>query len=140
MRRRSQLILAILGAVAALAVVATIPGSAGARSSAANSVIADCVAHAQLTRSYPISALKAALQSLSAETREYSDCQDVIQRALNAAISHQPEVTGPTSGGGGSFLPTPVIVVLVVLILAALTLGAVAIRRRRGVGGDDGTP
>ena len=117
--------LAVLAAVAALAAVMSAPASG-----ATNPVITDCVAHGQLTTTYTIGQLHQALGALSAETREYTNCQDVINRAIAAAVGGKD--TGGTGGSGsGSFLPTPVIVILVVLILAAVTFGALAIRRRR---------
>ena len=119
-------------AVAALAVTALLAAVITAPATAANNpIITDCVAHGQLTTTYTIGQLHQALGSLSAETREYTNCQDVINRAIAAAVSGKN--SGGTGGGGsGSFLPTPVIVILVLLILAAVTFGALAIRRRRG--------
>jgi hypothetical protein len=68
---------------------------------------------------------------MTAETREYTNCQDVINRALAGVVSGKG--SGGTGGSGSSsFLPTPVIVILVVLLLAAITFGALAVRRRRG--------
>jgi hypothetical protein len=85
-----------------------------------------------LTRSYTITQLHQGLGALTAETREYTNCQDVINRAIAAAVSGKSTPGGTGGGGSGSFLPTPVIVILVILILAAVTFGALAIRRRRG--------
>jgi hypothetical protein len=133
MRRRTLVPLAALASVAAIAAGALAGGTALA---ASNPVISDCVAHGQLTRSYSLTQLHQALGALTAETREYTNCQDVINRALAAAVSGKSS-GGTGSSGSGSFLPTPVIIVLVVLILAAVTFGALAIRRRRG--GDPGS-
>jgi hypothetical protein len=120
-----QFVFAWLAVVASLAAV-----SAGPASAVSNPVIADCVAHGALSRSYSIQQLHQALASLSATTKEYTNCQDVINRALSAAATTNND--GGTGGSGSSsFLPTPVIVVLVVLVLAAVTFGAVAIRRRQ---------
>lgn len=94
--------------------------------------VADCNAHAQLTRSYSASELRVALASMPADIREYTDCYDVIQRALLGRLGHQ---RGSGSGrGGGSFLPTPVVVVLIVLGLSAVSFTVLAVRRRRGQG------
>ena len=119
-------------AIAALTVAMALAAAMSAPATAAsNPVITDCVANGQLTKTYTIQQLHRALGSLSAETREYTNCQDVINRAIAAAVSGKN--SGGTGGGGsGSFLPTPVIVILVLLILAAITFGALAIRRRRG--------
>ena len=97
---------------------------------APNPVITDCVAHGQLTKSYSIQQLHQALGALTAATRQYTNCSDVILRALAAAVSGKGG-SGTGSSGSGSFLPTPVIVILVLLVLAAVTFGALAVRRRR---------
>ena len=88
MRRRTHLSFAVLGAVLALAAagVATAPVSA-----ATNAVIADCDAHGALTKTYTIPALRQALSSMSAATKEYTNCSDVINRALAAAVSGKGE-------------------------------------------------
>lgn len=132
MKRRTRIALTALALAAAIGAGTFASGSALA---ASNPVISDCVAHGQLTQSYSISQLHLALGALTAETREYTNCQDVIDRAIAAAVSGK-STGGTGSSGSGSFLPTPVIVLLVILILAAVAFGALAIRRRRG--GDAG--
>jgi hypothetical protein len=120
----------------ALAVVASAAGlfafvPAGPALGASNPVITDCVAHGALTQSYSIAQLHQAQTAMTAETREYTNCQDVINKAIAAAVGGKGS-GGTGSGGSGSFLPTPVIIILVVLILAAVTFAALAVRRRRG--------
>jgi hypothetical protein len=124
--KRFLILMALLGALygtvpAALAVAATGPAA----------VIADCNSHNQLTRSYAPAELKAALTTMPASLKEYTDCYDVIDRALITRLSDSHLVGGarPTSSGG-SFLSAPVIVVLVALLLAAGSFGALALRRR----------
>jgi hypothetical protein len=116
-------------------VALSIPWFAGiAVASASNSgtaAIADCQAHERLTRHYTVAQLQNALNTMPADIREYTNCQQVIQ----AALTHpggQGANNGTGSGSGGSFLPTPVIIVLVLLVLAAVVFGVVALRRRRG--------
>jgi hypothetical protein len=121
MRRRSR------ATVVVLVVLAALLGSATAQG-VTNAALRDCIAHQQLTRTYPLLVLKAALSAMSPETREYSDCPDVLNRAIAAAVRPGGQGTG---GGSGSFLPTPVIVILVLLVLVAATFGGIAIRRRR---------
>jgi hypothetical protein len=94
-------------------------------------VLADCNAHDALTHVYTVAQLRNALATMPATMVEYTDCHDVIQRALNNALSNGGKSNGSGSGSGGSFLPTPVIVILVVLVLAAVTFGAIEVRRRR---------
>jgi hypothetical protein len=134
MQHRLHLRIALLGVVVAIAA----SGLAAATASAAvNPVIADCNAHGKLTRTYSLSQLQVAITTMPADVKEYTDCYDVINRALLAQTGHANSGSGGSgSGSGGSFLPTPVIVILVVLLLAAATFGALAIRRRRG---DEGT-
>jgi hypothetical protein len=132
MNPRRQSLIALLAA--AFVLMAATP-ALGAGS--ANPVIADCLAHpGGLTGHYTVAQLKNALQVMPAETKEYTSCPDVINRALLAAVGTSGTGTGGSSGGGSSsFLPTPVIVILVLLILAAVTFGALAVRRRQAVDG-----
>ncbi len=119
-------------ALAALAVGLCLAGTpASPALGASNPVITDCVAHGQLNGSYSVQQLHHALEALSASTRQYTNCSDVISRALAAALHGKPG-GGTGSAGSGSFLPTPVVVILVLLLLGAVTFGALAVRRRRG--------
>ncbi len=103
-----------------------------ARAAAGSAALADCNGHDALTRVYAVGALQNALATMPATMKEYTDCQDVISRALANALGSKGGTGGGGGGSGGSFLPTPVIVVLVLLALTAATFGAVAVRRRRG--------
>jgi hypothetical protein len=97
----------------------------------ATQVVSDCNAHGKLTQPYTVSQLKTALSTMPADVKEYTNCYDVIQRALLSQIGGSHAGGGGSSGSGGSFLSTPVIVIVVVLLLAAATLGSIAVRRRR---------
>lgn len=120
---------AVLRGLAALTLVLAFAGSASAGIGSA--VLADCNAHDALTKSYTVTELRNALATMPATMREYTDCQDVISRALNSALGTGGKNNGGSTGSGGSSLSTGVIVIIVVLVLAASTLGAIAIRRRR---------
>lgn len=129
-------------AVLAVSITAALSVAPALAKSPSNPVVNDCLTHrAGLTGHYTAAQLNHALQVMPAETKEYTNCPDVINRALLAAVG-----TGKGGGGGGggsgSFLPTPVLVVLVVLVLAAVTFGAAAVRRRRDPdrGNPDGPP
>lgn len=114
-------------------VVAPALGAAG------NAIINDCESNGQLTQHYTLAELHHALAVMPASVKQYTDCYDVIARAIATYKTHTGGVT-TTGGSGGSFLPTPVIIILVVLILAGVTFGAIAIRRRQtgsGEGPDD---
>ncbi len=120
-----------------LVVLAT--GGLGAGSAQATTspdpVVNDCLNHrAGLAGHYTVAQLNHALQVMPAETKEYTSCPDVINRALLAAVKDMG--SGGGGGGSSSFLPTPVIIVIVLLVLLAVTFGAAAVRRRRDPDGD----
>jgi hypothetical protein len=116
----------LLGAVVALALgVLAVPAHAAGLSPAA----ADCNAHGQLTKTYSVAQLRAALATLPADLAEYSNCHDVIQRALLAEVKGLHPGTG---SGGGSFLPTWLLIVLIVLVLGGVGFAVAAVRRRDG--------
>jgi hypothetical protein len=128
-------VIVVLSVVVALSVGAV---AVPAATAASNPVIADCIGHGRLTQTYTEAQLKLALSTLPAEVKQYTNCSDVITNALPAAIARSQH--GGTGGGGsgGSFLPTPVIVIIVLLALAGITLGALAVRRRRDTAADSG--
>jgi hypothetical protein len=132
---RRRLVTAIAAVVLGLGLMFA-SGAAGA-TVGANPVIQDCLNHpGGLTHQWTVAQLDQALAVMPAETKEYTDCPDVINRARLAAL-HGLKGSG-SGGGGGSFLPTPVLIVLLILILAAVTFGALAVRRRRGPAGGPG--
>ena len=118
----------------ALLVAALVCMTASASAAAPNPT-ADCNANGRLTAHYTAAALRQALATMPADTKEYTDCYDVIQRTLLADLG---QLKGSGSGGsGGSFLPTPVLIILLVLVLAWAGFATVALRRRAGTGGAD---
>jgi hypothetical protein len=120
----------LTGLVAALLIAAPAGASIG------SAALADCNAHDTLTQSYTAAELQDALATMPATMKEYTDCQDVINRALNTALSSGHGNGGSSGSGGGSSFPTAVVVILVLLALAAATFGALEVRRRRaGAGG-----
>jgi hypothetical protein len=129
MKRRLWIPIGLVCALFALGVSALGPPPALASASA---VLADCQRNGKLTRPYPIADLQQALATMPVLMKQYSDCYDVIQNALQDALKGIKPAATPTGGSGGSLLPTWLIVVLVLLVLAAATFGAIAVRRRRG--------
>lgn len=105
---------------------ALLPSSAGA--AGVSPPVADCSAHGKLTRHYSPSVLRNALQTMPADVAEYTNCPNVIRRAMLAELG---TADGGSGGGGGSFLPAWVIVVLVVIVLAGAGAGVIALRNRR---------
>jgi hypothetical protein len=63
------------------------------------------------------------------DVKEYTNCADVIQRALLAEISSGKD-PGATGQGGGSFLPTWLIVVLALLVVGGIGFAVYAWRQR----------
>jgi hypothetical protein len=124
-----RLKIAALNGLGAFALVLALAGPASAGIGSA--VLSDCNAHDALTKTYTVAELRNALATMPATMREYTDCQDVISRALNTALGNGGKSNGASASSGGSSLSTGVIVVIVVLALVAATLGAIAIRRRR---------
>lgn len=137
MSRRIQALVVSCAAAALVAGLALVPAAAAA----GNPIINDCENNGQLTHSYTLKELEHARATMPASIKEYSNCYDVISRAIiQARGSGAGRAGGNTGGSGGSFLPTPVIVILAVLIVAALTFGALALRRRRSGGGPPSSP
>jgi hypothetical protein len=135
--RRALTLIGLAGAVAVSATAAL----AAPASAAQSPPVSDCNAHGRLTETYTPRQLQTALSTMPADIKEYTDCYDVIQRALVAAVGgHRVSGSKDSAGSGGSFLPTPVIVVIVILALAAATFGALALRRRSNDGGGEGGP
>jgi hypothetical protein len=129
--KRSQIQIRV-AALLCLGSIAIGAFSASAASAESNPVLQEC-SSGTLSGTYSIGQLQQALGLLTAVEREYTSCQDVIQRALLAAIANGRSGRGRSSGGGSSaFLPTLVVIVLVALGLTAVALGSIAVRRRRG--------
>jgi hypothetical protein len=124
MTRRSS---TLAGAAVALVVALLAAAPASARLSKA---VADCNTHTRLTQTYTAAQLRTALNTMPADVKEYTNCYDVIQRALLADIGGIKADGGGGGGGGSSFLPTPLLIVLGVLVVAAGGLAVVARRRR----------
>ena len=134
MTRRLRILAALL---CALALLGGATGALAKSKATSNPVIMDCLQHpGGLTGHYTVAQLNHALQVMPAETKEYTDCPDVINRARLAAL----QLPGGGTGSSGSFLPTPVLIILIVLVLLAVTLGAIAVRRRRMAPGAAGGP
>ena len=123
----SRKTLALVLALAAIAV--GLPASASAAGKLPPAV-ADCNAHARLTSHYTAAQLRSALNAMPADIKEYTNCYDVIQKALLAQIGSIGGNGGDSGGGGSSFLPTPLLIVLIVLVVAAIGFGILALRQR----------
>jgi hypothetical protein len=110
--------------------VLTLSLAAPAAQAANSQVIADCNSHGQLTGTYSVSALQNALSTMPGDIKEYTNCYDVVQRALLAQIGNSHH-GGGGGGSGGSSVPVPLIIVLAFLAVAGAGFGVLEIRRRR---------
>ncbi len=116
-------------ALALVAIAVALPASASAAGKLPTAV-ADCNAHARLTSHYTAAQLRGALNAMPADIKEYTNCYDVIQKALLAQIGSIGGNGGDSGGGGSSFLPTPLLILLIVLVVAAIGFAIVALRQR----------
>lgn len=123
--RKLRATLTILCALGAL-YGAALPSPATA--AGVSPVITDCSLHGTLTKHYSVAELRYAQSHMPVDDAEYTNCPDVIRRALLADIG---SLNGSGSGGG-SFLPVWVIVVLALVVVAGAASGIVALRNRRG--------
>ena len=113
----------------AVVVCAAVALPAAARADAP--AVSDCTVHLRLTRHYTVQQLQQAISTMSASVKEYTDCSDVLQRALSAELSGR-SVGGGSSGSGGSFLPLPLLLALILVLLVGAGYGVAAARRHRG--------
>ena len=115
------------------ALVASISWAPGvAQAAGLSAPVADCNTHARLTQHYTVAQLRSALATMPADIKEYTNCPDVLQRALLEQLGTSVKPGGGGSGqGGGSFLPTSLIVVLALLLVAGAGFAVYAWRQRR---------
>jgi hypothetical protein len=87
-----------------LAVITGLLTAAPAAASSVTAIYRDCENNGQLIGHYTRAELQAALSEIPSQLAEYSNCQDLIQRALLAASgpggSHHTTGTGAAGGGG----------------------------------------
>jgi hypothetical protein len=139
--RTLPLRIALLAALASSALPLALAGPALGSPS---QVISDCNSNGRLLGHYSRADLQSALNGMSADIREYTNCYDVINSALmSSAGSGAHSQSGTAAGRGpnaslpthaataaGSSLPAPLIVVLIVIALVAIGGGSQAIRTR----------
>jgi hypothetical protein len=95
--RRLNVLIALFAAVT---VAGSMSGSAAFASS--SQVISDCNSNGHLTGSYSRSDLQGALNGMGADVKEYTNCSDVIRRALvSSAAGGGGHSGGSSSSGGG---------------------------------------
>ncbi|HEX6020820.1 MAG TPA: hypothetical protein VFZ00_02410 [Solirubrobacter sp.] len=65
-------------------------------------IIRDCEDDGELQGNYTAAELRKARSELPTDIDEYSDCRDVISRAISAKTSTAKDTSGGGSGGGGT--------------------------------------
>ncbi len=138
---RLLLVIAVLG----LAFLA--PGASGAAELACSGrVLSDWSDNGRIDRVYALPCYEEAIATLPTDIRDYTNAQDVIDRAMTTAVRGEPggpaggvqarraSSVDPTDTSAAAPVPLPL---LVVLGLALLLLGAGALSRvaRRGTRG-----
>jgi hypothetical protein len=97
----------VLSAVAALATAAP----ASAATECGKKVLADWFDNGRVDRLYPLNCYEEAIDAIPDDIRDYADAEDVITRALQAALRGElapggrdptPGDSDPTGGGNGS--------------------------------------
>lgn len=83
-------------ALAAAGLVSAVPAAAST-----SQVLADCNANGHLTGKYSRHDLQGALNGMGADTREYTNCYDVVRRALLASAASGGGNSGGGHAGGG---------------------------------------
>jgi hypothetical protein len=97
--RRHHVFIALLASV--IIPITGLMAAAPAIAYNVGAVYKDCETNGHLTGHYSSGELQAALNGMPSVMAEYSDCQDVIQRALLAASTPTGRRTGSTTTGGG---------------------------------------
>ena len=145
-RTPAATLLALL-ATAILALALT--GRAGAAPPCADAIVADWFDNGRIDRLYALPCYEQAIDAVPSEIRDYTDAQEVISRAFQAASGHRLETRAPRSPAidsspppttapvvatsSPSAIPIPLLALagLATALLAAGGLGYLS-RRRRG--------
>ena len=97
--RKLNLLITLL---ASLAVSASGLLTAAPALASSSQVIADCNANGHLSGHYSRGDLQSALNGMGADVKEYTNCYDVVRRALLASAAAGGKNSGGSGGGGGS--------------------------------------
>jgi hypothetical protein len=98
---RPYALVAALTLVAVLAALALgTPGTASAATPCGKKVLADWFDNGRIDRLYPLHCYEEAIDAIPRDLRDYADAEDVISRALQAAVNGQlaPGGDDPTPG------------------------------------------
>ena len=124
----SKLRFALLSMALVILAAAT-SGTAAAKSSCANRLIADWQ-DGRIDRTYPVPCYRQALASLPEDVRVYSTATSDITRALHARLSPSTRRTtaASTAGSGGGGVSTLIVLAIAGVVLVAA--GSLSLARR----------
>jgi hypothetical protein len=157
---------ALLVLLAAALVALTVPATASATTPCARKIIEDWWDNGRIDRLYPLPCYRQAIKAIPPDIRLYGDAQEVIERAMQAALRGKLDKGGPDPSPGGasrhkggrspavspeqvasttsgaSSMPVALLVLggLSLALLAAGGLGYVMRRRQAADGEDVDTP
>jgi hypothetical protein len=108
--RRVLALAALLGVVAASLVALALPATAMA-TPCGDKVLADWFDNGRIDRLYDLHCYEDAIDAIPNDLRDYANAEEIISRALQAAVNGNLDPGGPDpspgdSGGGGSNPPT----------------------------------
>ncbi len=92
-----SMILVVLACLVALLVAAP-----GASAQSTNDIIRDCSDDSKLDRDYSPSQIRRARNNLPSDVDEYSDCRDVLNRALTSVNRRNNDIDGGNQSDSGS--------------------------------------
>lgn len=117
---RPYALLAALAFLAGLLVLAALPATSAAATPCGEKVLADWFDNGRIDRIYPLHCYEEAIDAIPEDLRDYADAEDVITRALQAAINgdltqggidptpgDDPPDAGSGGGNNGGQSPTP---------------------------------
>jgi hypothetical protein len=102
---RSRALLACIAVLACAAVALTATGTATA-SACGDKILADWWDNGRIDRQYPVNCYHEAIDSIPNDIRDYANVEDVISRALQAAMRGEGP-GGPSDPGGDPRQPDP---------------------------------
>ncbi len=167
--RRLLTLAGLVTALAAMFVALALPTAAMA-SECGNKILADWYDNGRIDRLYKLHCYEDALDSIPSDLRDYANAEDIISRALQAAVDGELDPGGPdpspddgTPGGGGTpndpntpsapggevapdvdtsgISSVPIpLIVLALMSVALLTAGGLGYLRRRHVEAETGEP
>lgn len=99
--RTASALAALLTLAAAIAVALSLSGSATAATPCGKKILADWYDNGRIDRLYPLHCYEEAVDMIPPDIADYVDAQDVIERALQAAVGGHlaPGGKDPTPGG-----------------------------------------